>query len=554
MAEENTHMDDAFKRLGEEFKTNYKPEFWEEAKAKLDDAMLDDAFKSAAAAAVVSPSFEPTEGVDDMFMDSAFVDAASEQSVNYDASYFEQFLANEGDIAMDEAFVEAAGAQVANYLPEYWNDADKALQNEGLHYEYHSEYWEEAKRLLDKHDRRTFFFKWSAVATILLLIAFTGNILSPSTINVDGMAANEANFESEDYQSNHIANINIEPIRESLMADKEFTNSTDIHENNFHDADFNNEFVNNDQNLSHNDNLLNDHLNDNESSTEFVLNNSDLNSDSDVDVNTDVNSFESLNINTGIAEENRPNDNLTLMNIGRHAKTPINLLGYARPVPEPLIKIKKQEPMITHKLGVLAEGGFGNRWGNFSYMPTMRTGVGIEYMASFGNPGIQNFEFGGNFKINHIRQSQLNAEERSDVYDVHGNVTKYWRKLQLKDMVFANLNGLVNYRVAPDHKLKFGVGVEYLTAVRSNMSYVDDFTTEITTVNNNWGVKDGIKKFDLRFSIGYEYEISNRFSMQINSNFGVFDRTDNDFLKDVNKDSEMNIMLGLKYNFMKLKK
>lgn len=549
MAEENKHMDDAFQRLGEDFKVKYNPEFWEEAKSKLDDTMLDDAFKSAAAAAVVSPSFEPTEGVDDMFMDSAFVDAASEQSANYSSEYFDQFLENEGELAMDEAFVEAAGAQVADYLPEYWGDADKALKNEGLHYEYHSEYWTEAKRLLDKQDRRIFFFKWSTAATILMLIAFAGNFMSPTPIEVDGMAANKANFEAVDYQSNHIPNINIEPIRESLMADKDFAGTTNQHENTIHGVNSNDNLADLNNPI---DEGMSDYVNENDHLINVISNNSTENNE--INVNTDVNTFNSLNINSGIAEKNRSNDELTLMNIGLHSKTPINQLGYARPFPEPLIEINKPEPMITHHLGVLAEGGAGNRWGNFSYMPTMRTGIGIEYLVSFGKPGIQNFEFGGNIKVNHIRQSQLNAEERSDVYDIHGNVTKYWRKLQLKDMVFTNLNGLVNYRVAPDHKLKFGVGVEFLTALRSNMSYVDDFTSEITTVNNNWGVKEGIKKFDVRFSIGYEYEISSHFALQINSNFGIFDRTDDVFLREKNKDSEMNIMLGLKYNFMKLKR
>src|SRR5690606_36229754 len=107
-------------------KVTYNKAFWNEAKVKLDDTLLDDAFKAAAAGMVTSPSFEPTESIDDMFMDSAFVDAAVEQSAVYDPVFFEQFKASESDIAMDEAFVEAAGAMVVDYLPEYWDDADEA--------------------------------------------------------------------------------------------------------------------------------------------------------------------------------------------------------------------------------------------------------------------------------------------------------------------------------------------------------------------------------------------------------------------------------------------
>ena len=550
MAEENKHMDDAFKRLGEEFKVNYNPEFWNEAKSKLDDAMLDDAFKAAAANAVTTPSFEPTEGVDDMFMDSAFVDAASEQSAAYNPAFFEQFLENEGEIAMDEAFVEAAGAQVADYLPEYWDGADKALQDEGLHYEYQTEYWKEAKKLLDKQDRRVFFFRWSTAAAILMLISFTGMKLTPEQIEIDNMHANEADYNAADFENNHLANVNVDAAKEALEADKSFGNYTDLRDIIADKANGNDNQltdINHDGNNHDGNNGMQDHLANNNPDNNSLLNgNVDL-------VNTDKETFKSLGINGGLAERNKNADELTFNKIGTLDKTPMNRLGVSIFAPE--IKIEKgKDPFTMHYIGLVAESGVGNKWGEFSFLPTMRNSFGVEYMIAPGNVNLQNYEFGASFKINHIRQSQLNAEERSDVYDVHGDVTKYWRKLQLKDMVYANLNGLINYRIAGRHKLKFGIGFEYLAAVRSNMSYVDDFTADITTVNNNWGVKEGLHRFDMRFSVGYEFEISNRWSLQATSNFGAFDRTDDDFIGDINRDVELNLMLGLKYNIFGIKK
>jgi hypothetical protein len=542
MAEKDKHIDEAFKNMSEKYNVSYSSAFWDEAKTKLDDSLLDDAFKAAAAGVVTSPSFEATDGVDDMFMDSAFVDASVSQVASYEPSFFEQFIANEGDISMDEAFAEASVASVANYAPEYWPDANEALIDEGLHFEYQSSYWKEAKRLLDKQDRRLFFLKWSSVAAVLLLISFSGQFLNPIPVEIDGMLANSSQEGLMDYESTHLSNMNIYAAHEALMADKEFANYISLNglsQNTTGSEDLAIKANESNVNVEHSYSV-------DESNTSELLSNNESNV-----IHSDVNSFESIGINHGLAEQNKIEDEVTFMNIGTHLKTPIKHIGYTRF--NPLIKINPPPPSTMHSLGVIVESGIGNRWGDFSFMPTLRTGIGIEYLASSGKK-FRNFEFGGNFKVNHIRQSQLGAEERSDVYDVQGNVTKYWRKLQLKDMIYTNINGLVNYRIAVDHKLKFGVGIDYLVGVRSNMSYVDDFTSEITTVNNNWGVKEGVNKVDLKLSIGYEYEISERFKLQINSSFGVFDRTDDSFLNDPSSDREINVMMGLKYNFLKIKK
>ena len=72
----------------------------------------------------------------------------------------------------DDAFVEANKSMKATYEPHFWGPADAALQKEGLHYEYKSAYWSEAKKMLDVADRRLFFFKWSAIASLFILISF----------------------------------------------------------------------------------------------------------------------------------------------------------------------------------------------------------------------------------------------------------------------------------------------------------------------------------------------------------------------------------------------
>lgn len=570
MAEENKHMDDAFQRMAEGFKVSYDPSFWKEAEAKLDDAFLDDAFRAAAANVVVSPAFEPTEGVDDMFMDSAFVEAAAGQSATYDPSYFEQFMQQEGDLVMDEAFTTAASATVVDYLPEYWNDADVALQNEGLHYEYSSEYWADAKRLLDKSDRNAFFFRWSAIAGLLMLLSFGAQqALLTDTTNVDNMQAHMIAEDEFGFDQTDVQNPIVSESRENLLADKAF--NADYAINVAVNANNAQGFQGNENDGNHVNIALNglnqNGSNGNEGNTgsegvstpglQDVVGNTPRIITGNLS-NTILNAQDlgAIDLANSYSELAKNNHQPTLVKENRVLSPTVNQIGYTRLIPE--IKIEKPQPSTMHTVGVIAQGGIGNRWGEFSFMPTLRSGIGVEYVMSSGKY-LRNFEFGGNFIVNHIRQSQLSAEDRRETFDAH-SVTKISRTVYLNDMIYANLNAFANYRIAPVHKLKFGVGVDYLIGLRSNMSYIesssnvtnaDMFSTEITTVNNNWGVKEGINKFDIRMSLGYEYEVSDRLGIQVNSYFGMFDRTDNEFLHNEQRDKEISVMLGLKYNFMK---
>ena len=49
------------------------------------------------------------------------------------------------------------------------------------------------------------------------------------------------------------------------------------------------------------------------------------------------------------------------------------------------------------------------------------------------------------------------------------------------------------------------------------MPSIDGVPAGITTVNNNWGVKDGLNKIDARIGVGYEWQFSNRFALQANA-------------------------------------
>jgi hypothetical protein len=241
MTEENKNMNDAFKKASEEMKVPYDASFWGAAESKLDDASLDDAFIAAAGTSFSAPSLESTESVDDLFMDSAFVDASAESAVAYDTSFYEQFKSSEASTIMDDAFQTAAAAAVVDYLPKYWSAADKVLISEGLHYEYNTNYWNDAKRLLDRSDRKVFFVRWSAIAAFLLLISFSGSLIGLNGLRGDAQvrefALNNPSDKSEALNQLETNNLDQDDdligndTRNGLLNNHELV-STNIHLNN----------------------------------------------------------------------------------------------------------------------------------------------------------------------------------------------------------------------------------------------------------------------------------------------------------------------------------
>jgi len=147
-------MDENFRKMAEEFKVSY-----DQVKSELDDDSLDNAFKTAAGSALAVPLFENIAGdLDDIFLDEAFVSAADKHQALYTSGLWNDFNAVRENLEMDDAFSEASQSSVAAYETNYWGRADEALQKEGLHYEYKSTYWNDARRMLDKADRTVFFF------------------------------------------------------------------------------------------------------------------------------------------------------------------------------------------------------------------------------------------------------------------------------------------------------------------------------------------------------------------------------------------------------------
>ncbi|MBK9191447.1 MAG: hypothetical protein IPM77_07985 [Crocinitomicaceae bacterium] len=174
MSAEDLNMDDGFRKAAGEIKFSYSKSFWKDAEKHLDDSSMDAAFLNAASVSAFMPDMNIADTISDAFMDEAFKSASQNMQVDFSSAHWSQFKNERSEIEQNVSFADAANSVIADYHPVYWTDADQALQNEGLHFEYKSSYWNDAKVLLDKSDRSVFFKRWSAVAAILLLFSAGG--------------------------------------------------------------------------------------------------------------------------------------------------------------------------------------------------------------------------------------------------------------------------------------------------------------------------------------------------------------------------------------------
>ncbi|MBK6951326.1 MAG: hypothetical protein IPH24_04595 [Crocinitomicaceae bacterium] len=570
MKADDQNMDEQFRKAAAEIQFSYRTEFWNEVEAQLADDSMDSAFRSAAGNLIVAPAFSFDDDMADAYLDEAFSSAASTYAAEYSPNHWQEFLQKEAILEQDVAFMAAANSVTADYHSAFWSDADIALQNEGLHYEYQTAYWNEARQLLDRADRRIFFMRWSAVAAILLFLSVGAIYQSESLSGTSqGLLLTENNTVSKG---------------QLFIAARE--SKTDLISSNF--AQFS---------MTHQDVVTTN------SSAQLIngVNTKNQNTTDDVSVNTNLENYQNSittdtdNANILVEDRTESNDdalnqtvidlsagsglyeNNDVTNTGTNVQSPELIMEQnADPLSEeitsdfgfsfsrnhfetnlqserltaPTIEIKKLESTGSHKLSFTANAGVGNRYSKFDFTPSLRTTVGIEYMHK-GYGKLRNLEFGGSITLYHTRQNDFGTERHVNVFNTDGGVDKFWYKLQLKDMIYSSVSGVASYALSRKQNVRFSVGVDYLMFVQSNMSYQLEADKGITTVNNNWGVKDGLNKFDLRMGLGYEYQFTQRFAGQVNGNFGFFDRTDDQFIEKSFFDQEMSITVGFKYTFLR---
>lgn len=545
-------MDESFKRLEKEFQVSYHKSFWDEAKIALENDALDNAFRSAATSStkITVPNWD-NQGLEEAFMDEAFRDAAQASETKYQASFWNDFENQREELEEKDAFQTAAQQIKATYNPIFWENANTELEKEGLHYEYQSAYWNEAKELLDKSDRRRFIGRWSAVAIALLLISLGG-------FNFDGVESNQ----------NHVRYEREASLDQRLKSKND--NFFNIAEN--HQPTRNQKFdlVGSVKTPINKDVELQDEANNNEISADvFDQNKQAVLSHGETNIVAE-NHYQEEQLKFAKDASLKALDKRTLNN-KRDSRSRISHLqqneriqNYEYSLLTP-IELKNRPKLNVQNLSVIAGFGFGRGYGINQNFNLPRAYLGVDYSRK-GSNKFNRFEFGGGLGVKGLKEDGIVHEKRTVRYMENTNALTSWRKLKINDLIYGNLNLFLSFNIRSKHWTTVGVGLEKLLAVRSNMAYfindtktknkveanaiASDDLTDIKTVNNNWGVQEGIRRNDLNFTIGYEYRLNYKFSLQTKFNFGLFDRTDDDFYnQDQTFNNEMNATVGIRYRF-----
>lgn len=536
------NIDKRFQNLDNEVSFTASSQDWKSAEQMLDNAFLDDAFVNAASLNVVQDTVNSVDfdSVDNAFMNQAFLDASKNVTFDYNQSFYSDFKSKESELIQDNSFKEAASLSSITYKKEFWGDADKALQAEGLHYQYSSSYWKEAEKLLNRETRRAFFYRWSAVAIILLLISFAG------------LKFNSQNQLNSNLQFSLSENTN-KPS--GLNSKAESNNNTFSEINNLSD-ELKNVVSSNSSLVSNSEIELGD-----KSSKNPIVKSSDLNVDLKVYVNNNSLKEFSTNKPKIIAFVADKDEKVTKKNgfkVNKIKLIPVkesitqNRQNYSLGSKLPVDIQESNKILATHNFGVKISKGLGNNFENTTGMLSARNAGYLEYRF-IPHYKLAKFEFGANLGLYHMNLNNYEYENNYSVYHNAGDVEHYWYKMTYKDLVFLSTNFSTHYKINKKHKINVNIGFDRLVTSRIKSEYKE--VQELAVDNGSeWGINKGVNKIDVNFGIGYELELSPKFSFTFDSNIGLIDKTNNDYLERIHDDRDLSIMLGLKYNLFSIKR
>ena len=516
------NMDERFKNLDQELKYKYNSNLWHDVVQKLDENALDNAFINAAQATSFNQEIDFND-IDNAFMDDAFVEAANQFETEYSTQYFNDFKSQEEFLHLEDAYVTASALSQAVYTPEYWKDANLALKSEGLHHEYKPEYWQEAEQLLLAEKRNAFFVRWTAVATVLLLLSFITYQTNP--------------FNSNWNQTNSFSKVTTSAKHSSIQK-QQATLETKSNKNNLstdtepeqNSASFsNNKTVNNNthQQISNNQNNTQPNFTQN-----TTLTNKSSHFLTSENKNLTVQNDKSLKHNSTISLITL--NKIELTNISQPKNHDLSLF----------VDFSTQRPKAIHQFSIEVAKGIGNNFNATNDM-SFRNTLALNY--KFTPASHKQIAFGLDLGVYHQNLNDFQYEANYNVYHLEGSVDHYWYKMTYKDLVYINTNFNFYYQLHPKHTLKIGVGTNRLLTSRISTKYQSSDAIQ-RDIGDEWGLNDAINTIDFSLNLGYEFKLNDAFSFTLSARHGIFDKTNNTYLNSSYIDLDKSVLLGLKYN------
>lgn len=535
------NMDKRFNSIENELDYDYSDYSWLSAEKMLDDAFLDNTFIEAEKSSIPTPIIN-FESIDDAFLDDAFIEAISSTKANYTSQYFKDFKIKEEALFENETFVNAANSTKTNYESAYWNAASIALQSEGLHYEYKTEYWTEAEKLLIKDKQNRFFWLWSSIATILILFSAIGLNYNAYTYSNDIVSTpqNEEPFKRDQNKSANQTNT------ETVQSLPNKINKSDFKTQQFNQSSLN--IIEPNTGTKFNElNSTTNKLNQNNNSNSSVPNKNTLLKTPVIHNHT--NQHSNIKKSTQQINTKLTIDELIPTIISKIRVPKIGLITTDKiKVPTPLLKITSIITKPTHEIGLKLEKGIGNVFTNNKTTFSARNALYLDYRFSPVKK-LRQFEFGIETGLYHMNLDNLEYQENYSVHKDYGGVDHYWFKITYKDLIYISSSINAFYKINNGHKIKASVGIDKLITSKIDIEYQSDIGNIVYNDNiGEWGINKGISSLDLTIGIGYEYEFNTKLSFLIDSKFGTVDKTNNNYLRNKKMNRDFSILFGIKYN------
>lgn len=490
MDEANLNMDNRFKNIEQELNFSSSASNMEEAFQVLDNHDLDQAFVSGSA---LSAS-------------------------NYSADYWNEYLAKEQTYYQDANFQDATKLSKSQYESKYWVEAEKALAEGGLNFRYQSAYWKEAETLLLAANKKTFFKRWAAIASILLLIGISSSGLI-SKFNKE-MPLNETN----------LSNINkhflrpVNPISTNPIADI-ITSKTDLPKTN-------------------NSNIKNN-ISSNHSRSNNQLTSRNLIENQTISRNPIINSknpdIKITSSEAGSTEIFKPNKRSEIPKIKRNLPTEILIASKMTDDNESLIGIKEKSRNRFINIGLKIGSGLGNSIRQNEFL-SLRQNIESEFSFKLPRKNIPQFNF-----ILGVNREFLNGFSYSEGRVRHldaGPVNHYNYQYNFKSVLKGHIAIITKFDISKRQSINFGLGIEkYLTAELEMIEKENDI---INNQDYAWGVNSVFNTKNKFVRIGYEYAINEFLFVNVDSKIG-FNNKINPIYKTESTQKEKSITISLKY-------
>ncbi len=490
-------MDSRFKNIESELNYQFSPEFMEDAFNALDHYDLD----------------------------QAFIDASNAEKANYSSLYWNNFKAAETSLMQDMTFSDAASNYSVPYDKSYWYEAEKALINEGLHFEYKEEYWNEAKALLAKEDRKAFFYRWSAIASILILAGFVGQSLytnyNSGVPSVNDITENTVNGNRVIARTQPVFNLSALSQNSQLANVNE--NITSLPSNPTPPV------INNGQQPSNS-------LSGNQTPGVSPRQVTSLNNSSET--------IENIPLREVIPNKRRITELIEAI------KLPLfPIIQNERPLialNEVSVPVDTYIPRNSYQIALHGQTGFGNSV-NSDLNLGNRNALNIEFTVI--PKKLRFLSFGVSSGIIHESLEGFEAGESFSRYDISGKVDHSGYQYTYDALI--KFSSTLNAGFALNQKNKINVMLGYEKYLTSKIKLREYFGDVIKEQPEQWGVNDVFNVNDFNLRLGYERQLSPMLSLTLESKIGLRTKVNQYYFSELNNNRDMTALIGLKYKIFR---